>query len=227
MLRGLVATCPRITWLPVPSNLAARPSADEVARLRGRIQPFPDGLVIGHFSTFGTPHAALLAKVLPPLLLRDSRRTALLLGRGGDHFARRLEQEHPALQGRLVAPGDLPESALVNHLAVCDVLVQTYIDGASTRRTSLMAGLSLGLPIATTEGPLSEPLWRETGAVALAPVDAPEAIAEVAETLLADGEYRAAYGLRARALYENRFGTDRMIQTLRGEASGKGNEAIS
>src|SRR5262249_9147240 len=159
------------TWLPVPSTLSATPAAQEAARVRQQLVADPGGLVVGHFGTFGRLQTALLTQVLPPLLQRDPRRVGLLLGRGGGRCARRLEREHPALQGRLIAPGELDERTLVDFLASCDVLVQTYPDGASTRRTSLMAGLALGLPIVTTLGPLSEPLWQESGAVFLAPVE--------------------------------------------------------
>jgi glycosyltransferase involved in cell wall biosynthesis len=215
LLRTLSPVGPRITWLPVPSNLTATPSAEEVARLRRQLVADPGGLVVGHFSTFAGLQAALLAAVLPPLLQRDQRRVGLLLGRGGDRFARDLEREHPALRGRLVAPGNLPEGELVNYLALCDLLVQTYPDGASTRRTSLMAGLALGVPVVTTVGSLSEPLWQESGAVVLAPVESPEAITAAAESLLADNECRTQLGQRAQTFYRDQFGTDRLIQTLR------------
>jgi glycosyltransferase involved in cell wall biosynthesis len=215
LLRKLSPACPSVTWLPVPSNLAATPSAEETARIRRELVADPAGLVVGHFSTFSHLQASLLAGVLPPVLQGDRRRIGLLLGRGGDRFARQLEREHPPLRSRLVAPGELDERTLVNYLASCDVLVQTYPDGASTRRTSLMAGLALGLPIVTTLGPLSEPLWQESGAVVLAPVESAEAITAATESLLADDQRRAQLAQRARAFYHERFGTDRLIQTLR------------
>src|SRR5262249_3342540 len=125
LLRTLCPGGQAVTWLPVPSNFTATPFSEEVAQLRRQIVADPGGLVVGHFSTFAGVQAALLAKVMPPLLQADQRRVGLLLGRGGDRFAGDLEREHPDLQGRLVAPGNLAERQLVNHLALCDLLVQT------------------------------------------------------------------------------------------------------
>ena len=182
LLRGLGGSCPPMTWLPVPSNLTAWPDAQETARVRRRLAP-DNTLVVGSFGTYGCPVADLLTAVLPPILDRASDRVGLLLGRGGEEFARTLEAARPSLRGRLVAPGELPEPELAAHLAACDLLVQPYPDGVSGRRTSLMGGLALGIPVVTTEGALTEPLWRETGAVALAPVDRPFEFIEAAEAL--------------------------------------------
>jgi glycosyltransferase involved in cell wall biosynthesis len=101
--------------------------------------------------------------------------------------------------------------------------VQTYPDGASSRRSSLMAGLGLGLPIVTTAGALSETLWRESEAVALAPAGSTAAITAAAEGLLADRDRRLRLGERARCLYRERFGLDRLVHTLR---SAQGPEPI-
>ena len=46
-----------------------------------------------------------------------------------------------------------PPSALAEHVRACDVLVQPYPDGISSRRTSAMAGLALGVAVVTTTRP--------------------------------------------------------------------------
>ena len=214
LLRGLAGPCPPMTWLPVPSNLAARPDAEATARVRRRLAS-DDVLVIGSFGTYGPLVADLLTAVLPPLLEKDADRVGLLLGRGGDGFARTLEAAHPSLRGRLVAPGELPEAELAAHLAACDLLVQPYPDGVSSRRTSLMAGLALGAPIVTTEGALTEPLWREAGGVGLAAVDRPSEFVAAAETLLTDPGLRAGLGRRGRDFYQEHFAPEQTIRLLR------------
>src|SRR5262249_59264800 len=76
---------------------------------------------------------------------------------------------HPGLVNRLHATGPLPADAVAGYLAACDLLLQPFPDGVSTRRTSVMAGLALGLPIVTSDGPATEPIWRKEPAVVLAP----------------------------------------------------------
>jgi glycosyltransferase involved in cell wall biosynthesis len=183
--------------------------------VRKRFEFRPDTTVLGTFGTFGVLVAPLLAETLPPLLEHDGRRVALLLGRGGPEFARALDTAHPGLRGRLLAPGDLPPGQVAAHLAACDLLLQPYPDGASSRRTSLMAGLALGLPVVTTEGAYSEPLWREGGAVALAPADRPDLAVAAAEKLLTDAAARAALGEKARALYTKCFDMIHVLDVLR------------
>jgi len=65
--------------------------------------------------------------------------------------------------------GGLTPEDLSSHVAACDVLIQPYLDGVSTRRTSFMAGLAHGRAIVTNHGRATEPLWatnwsRGTGA---------------------------------------------------------------
>jgi glycosyltransferase involved in cell wall biosynthesis len=216
MLRPLAPrSAPAVNWLPVPSNVVAAPAPEAAARIRARLTPDPAASVIGHFGTYGSLITPLLKSALPPLLERDARRVALLLGRNGDKFASEMERDYPHLRGRLVAPGGLPEAETAAHLAACDLLLQPYPDGVSSRRGSFMAGLAAGLPVVTTEGWLSEPLWRETGAVSLAPIDAPEALVSATEDLLAHPARRAELAARAGALYRKRFSLDRLIHTLR------------
>jgi glycosyltransferase involved in cell wall biosynthesis len=211
-LRSLAPVRAPVTWLPVPSNLPHRPApryGDDLRhRLGGRV-------VVGHFGTFGASITPLLSAALPPLLARDARRVGLLVGRGGEAYAEELARLHPTLRGRLIAPGALPADEVVAHLAACDVLLQPYPDGVSGRRTSLMAGLSLGLPTVTTEGPLSEPLWRQSGAVALTPVRAAERLVRATDELLADPQARARLGARGAALYEQHFALPRTVHLLR------------
>jgi glycosyltransferase involved in cell wall biosynthesis len=208
------AASARPTWLPVPSNVATTVDAAAVAATRARVAPADGALVVGHFGTFGNDITPGLSAALAPLL-RDDRRVGLLIGRGAERFASELRRAHPDVGPRVVAADDLSGEAIATHLAACDLLVQPYPDGATSRRGTLMAGLALGIPIATTDGALTEPVWRESGAVALAPADAPGELAAVAEALLRDPARRAALGRRAADLYASRFAVDHTIAALR------------
>ena len=66
-----------------------------------------------------------------------------------------------------------------------------------------MAALVHGLAVVTNAGHLTEPLWAETGAAAVA--TPPDEVARLVETLLADGRQRERLGAAGRALYESRI----------------------
>ena len=129
-----------------------------------------------------------------------------------------LLRAHPRLSGRVHATGTLSAESLSRHLAACDLLLQPYPDGVSARRTSAMAGLAHGLAVVTTKGTLTESLWEETGAVALAPAGDDEALLVEVQSLLASAETRARLGAAGRGLYRERFDLAHTIAALRREA---------
>lgn len=200
----------RATWLPIPSNLPGVVSASTVASTRASLR-LTGSSVIGHFGTYGSLVAGPLEEIVLALLA-DTGRIALLIGRGSDGFARRLLAIDPALEGRVVATGDLDPASAAAHLRACDVLVQPYPDGVSSRRTTVMAGLALGVPIATNEGFLSEPIWRQSQAVELA--FSTRGIAAAAEAILGDVEHSARLSERGRLLYDGRFALRHTVSAL-------------
>jgi len=214
-LRPLGSTRLSPVWLPVPSNLPVTVSAQAVAAARGRMPATGDTTIIGHFGTYGPHQRETLTSVLPRLLSRNGDCIALLLGRGSQQFADELTGNFATLDGRVHATGELPTEQLAAYLAACDVLLQPYPDGVSSRRTTVMAGLALGLPIVTTEGFLTEPIWRQTKAVELAPATSPDKLAASAEALLADPLRRMELGSRAKSVYATTFAVERTIHALR------------
>jgi glycosyltransferase involved in cell wall biosynthesis len=210
--RLLRRVCPRVKpveWLPIPSNVPVACAA---------LRPFPDcrGPVIGHFGTYGAAVVPLLEPALVRLLGASADRACVLLGRGGPAFAEHLTARHPALAGRLAAPGELTSEALGERLRGCDLLVQPFIDGISTRRTSAMAGLANGVPVVSNLGAGSEPLWAGAGCVGLAPIPEADAVARAAEAVLAlPAEEREEMGRAAATLYRARFGLEHTIRLLR------------
>ncbi len=217
IIHRLAGDAPNIIWLPIPSTIATEIALD--ARFATRMtRGLPiDAAVIGHFGTYSEHVTAMLESPLAILLRSDGRRRALLLGRGGESFASAFVQRHPDLRERLLAPGAMPAEQTAAHLASCDVLLQPYPDGASGRRTTLMAGLALGMPIVTTEGLLSEPLWKSSAAVRLVQVGSPTAMVSAVEALLGDCASREALGVRAARLYAERFALEHTVRALRGD----------
>jgi glycosyltransferase involved in cell wall biosynthesis len=204
-------------WLPIPSNIGVVGRPSGVQAVRGSFAPCGE-LLIGHFGTYGPPVAA----VLEPLLLRLAGelkdRAVLLMGFGSDAFRERIVGLRPEAGSRIHATGPLAPEDLSCHLAACDLLVQPYPDGVSSRRTSLMAALSHGRPVVATEGRLTEPFWGGTRAVALAPVGDVQRFLELLRQLSSDAGHRRRMGQAARRLYQERFDISHTIAGLRRQA---------
>ena len=198
------ATCP-IDWAPVPSNLPTSADPTRVAATHARLAR-PDELLIGHFGAYGR----WVAEMLEPIVIGLSGRV-LLLGRGSREFRAR----HSSASGRIHAAGELDPTTAAEHVAACDLLVQPYPDGVTTRRGSVMAGLALGVPVVTNAGELTEPLWAESEAIALARGPDLSCIMECADALSRDPARRRALSQRAKSLYRDRFAVERTVQILR------------
>lgn len=213
LLRRLPIGARRIDWLPVPSNF---PSGIDgaAASVRRKLVGAQPAFVLGHFGTFGPGIAPILAQALPAFLARDHR-VALLIGRGGRELLTQLARAEPTLAGRMHATDWLPQAEIPAHLAACDLLIQPYPDGVSARRASLMVGLATGRPILTNEGALTEPIWRESGAVALAPDASAAALGAALDSLQADPARRTQLGERAADLYAKHFSLAHTIRALR------------
>ncbi|MCI0669632.1 MAG: glycosyltransferase, partial [Myxococcaceae bacterium] len=202
MRRGGVA----LEWLPVPSNVIG--PAGETAReaARSRVPGEAGAPVVGHFGTFGEGIGGPLHLVLR--LVAEAHPTVrfMLLGRGSRTFHARLLRDVPTLTGRIIALGGLPPEELAPHLAACDLMLQPYPDGVTTRRGTAMAALALGRPLVTNAGSLTEPVWRSTEAVLLAARPEAGELARAVLRLLSDpGDEWRRRAEAARRLYGERF----------------------
>jgi len=206
-----------IEWLPVPSNLPTSPSPAAVAEARAALSAGPEQVLIGHLGTYQALVAGLLEEVLPGLLAQEPHRRAILTGRGSEAFARTLTGRHPELAGRVLALGGQPAERLAATLRACDMLLQPFSDGLSTRRSSVMAGLGLGLPLVSNVGEATEPLWHGSGALALAPSPTGAALREAAESLLSTPERWPGLGRRAADFYATHFSLEHTVAVLLGE----------
>lgn len=206
-----------IGWRPVPSNVPVVDDAEAVASIRSRIAPRGE-MVVGSFSSFSELTGPLLASALPDLLRDRPDRVGLLIGQGGERLAARVVEQSPGLKGRIVTTGPLTSSEISTHLQSCDMIVQLYPDGLTTRRTSLMASLAHGIPVVSNPGHLTEPFWAESRAVALA--TAPGGVAAAVERLLADPVERDRLGMAGRELYECRFALERTVEAIVGPSIG-------
>jgi hypothetical protein len=202
-------------WLPIPSNIPVADDAAKTKKIRRRYAADNTAL-IGHFGTYGPPITSMLEPVLLALSEDSAEQSVLLMGRGSNEFRERLIAKRPEVAFLIRATGELSSEDLSYHVAACDLLVQPYPDGVSTRRTSAMLGLSHGKPIATTIGRLSEALWEQTGPAAMAPAGDSKALIDAIRRLRKDKRERGRLGSTAKKLYQDRFDVRHVIAILRG-----------
>jgi len=225
LLRHLGARRGPIEWTPVPSNVALSATVGGTAAVRARFAA-PGDVLLGHFGTFREAFTRRTLAATIVRTLREPQRSMLLIGRGSDHFAQQVIAEHPLVAGRLFGMGGLQPQDLADHLAACDLLVQPFEDGVTTRRGSVTAALALGRAIATSAGPLTEDLWSSSGAVGLAQAASDEDFASLVERLAREPQTRATLGRRARALYADRFAIEHTVAALRRQAGRPLAEAV-
>ncbi len=206
-------------WLPVPCTTPVVASDADADATRALYAPEGSKLV-GHFGTYGAHVARTLGRVLPRLLAGRDDCAALLMGRGSEAMREELLRAHPRLSGRVRAAGTLAAEDLSRHLAACDLLLQPYPDGVSARRTSVMAGLAHGVAVVTTRGRLTEGVWGEGGAVALAEAGDDEGLLEEIRRVLTSSEERARLGAAGLKLYRERFDLVHAVAALRRESGG-------
>jgi glycosyltransferase involved in cell wall biosynthesis len=212
---GMLGKRTAVQWLPVPSGIPTIANASRTAAIRDVVSCGKSGPIIGHFGVAARDAQAVLCLALAEFLHKTPDSVAVFVGRRSVAIVDEMRSLHPKLEGRLHATGVIPGDEVAAYLAACDLLLQPFPDGVSSRRTSLMAGLALGKPIVTVSGALTEPLWRESGAVALAGEYSPAALVASVNHVLADHSYRTDLGKRASALYVERFALERTIAALR------------
>ena len=149
-----------IEVLPVPSNVAETYDAIRAACIRA-----DNCLLLGHFGTYREPVSGLILQLIPVLLTPGRR--MLLIGSGSQDFLDQLLRDYPHLKDRLTATGALPSDEIAAHIAACDLMIQPYPDGVTSRRGTLMAAVALAKPVLTNDGAATEAVWRDSGAVAM------------------------------------------------------------
>ena len=211
-VQALASADTSIEWLPVPSTLPVvdDPEGTNAVKLRYA----PNRPLVGSFGTFGHQVRALLLDCVPLLAARCDA-TVLLLGRNSNLMADEIRAAHPDLARRVFGTGSLTPEQLSIHIRACDVMLQPYPDGVSTRRTSAMAALTHERALVTTAGTLTEAFWALDHAAVLMPAGDPVRIADAVVSLLADASRRAVLGARALALYRGRFDVAYTIKALR------------
>jgi glycosyltransferase involved in cell wall biosynthesis len=204
----------RFVWLPIPASVPSGSDSARVAGWRTRIASAPGGRIIGHFGTFGASVTKLLLPTLKLTLTERPAVTVCLIGPGSEACASRLCIGRPAWADRVLATGRLTAPDVSACLKACDVMLQPYADGASGRRTTLMAALVNGIATVTNRGAATEDEWPASGAVALATRGTPRALCDTLGRVLDDDAWRRRLAAAAETLYAQRFSIEHTIAIL-------------
>jgi len=113
--------------------------------------------------------------------------------------------------------GALPAEQVSVHLSAMDLHLSPFVDGASTRRGSFLAGLQHGVPTVSTQGPLTDSMLSEKNGepFRLTPANDLEAFRQAALKLKSSPGSRRAMRTRAERFFEMHFGWDRIADRVR------------
>ncbi len=202
----------RLVPLPIPATVSTAAEGTDVARWRDLFTDHgKHGTIVGHFGTYGDHVAHQLRTAIPAILHARGDVRVVCLGRRSDAFA---ETFSPSLTNRVLGTGALARREMAGALRACDLLVQPYPDGVTTRRTSVMAGLANGVATVTTAGALTESIWSESHGVELVTAGDPVVLAAVVTRLLDDPTDRSTLAARGARLYDEAFALERTVDVL-------------
>ena len=204
----------RFVWLPIASSVPRAADETRIADWRAWVAPTPETRVVGHFGTYGALVTRLLEPALARVLTQHREARVCLIGAGGDAFADRLCAEHADWRMRVTVTKTLSADEVAACLRACDVVLQPYADGASGRRTTLMAALVNGVPVVTNRGSATEPEWEASEAVVFADRAQPESLGDAVVRLLDDPDRCRRVGAAGAALYARRFDIARSVEVL-------------
>lgn len=189
-----------VTVLPVGSNLPDH----RWKRLEKRtaMNVGDDDLVI---AAFGTAHPsrqlAHVARAMQRVL--EAHPTAVALNLGGGSPGLALGSGNA---DRLLAPGELSAADLADALAATDLMLLPFVDGVSTRRTTLMSSLQHQIAVLGTHGIHTDQSLRAELREALLPAStSPDDYARAAVRLAKDGDNRRRAAAAGRALYAKSY----------------------
>jgi glycosyltransferase involved in cell wall biosynthesis len=200
-----------LTHLPVGSNI------DEVAierdEARARLGINAGTVALG---IFGRAHPSRMLELtrMSAQAVRSTGRDIAVVYVGPDAEVVQAELGDLPLTG---TAGGVPPGEVSKRLAAMDVYLAAFVDGVSTRRGSLMAGLQHGLPTVGTVGPWTDSILRgaDGDALLLAPVNSPVQFCDRVVRLSAHNGLRHQLARGARALYEREFAWPVIASRLR------------
>jgi len=206
-----------VNVLPVPSNVRDDAAPEKIAALRQQFCRGRNNRLMGHFGIGDALVENQLRQFIPGVLRKSEECCFLLIGKSGERLAEELRIAYPEIAPRIFASGILSTTEISAYIGACDLMVQPYIDGMSTRRTAAMAALASGRALLTTEGHSTEPFWTGCSQVAIVPANDPGALIVRARQLLDDDRERGRMAEAGQRLYIALFNAPLSAQVLRDE----------
>jgi glycosyltransferase involved in cell wall biosynthesis len=201
----------RLAQVPIGSNLPPLPPPGyDRESWRTGLGVRPDELLLGHFGFLNQSKGGdTLISALA--ILGDRKAPARLVLIGGQTgssdaanvaFEAQIERQIARydLGSRVIRTGFVDASQVSAHLLACDAIVLPYRDGVSFRRGSLLAALSHGCAVITTEPARRLPELRDGENIRLVPPDSAPALVLAITELLQAPDLRARLGQGARQL---------------------------
>jgi glycosyltransferase involved in cell wall biosynthesis len=201
-LRSVIALADRVlvsttAWIPLLGRLGRRrlagdlPSGSTLPDLRstrrGSRKHLGCGPVTFVIALYGTDHPSRL-------LGHAARAVNRMADMGHDVVLLNLGRNAPVLPDvrrtvRELRPGPLPAGQVAELLAAADVLLAPFVDGVTTRRTTVAAALQQAVPVIGLDGPLTDEATRRAApAIELLPQGGPEGFADGVSRILAIGD---------------------------------------
>jgi len=204
----------RAVHVPVATNVTPLATTPALARARLGIA---DRLVL-----------SLFGRANPSRALDHARRAIAAVARrhgAGRVVVLNLGAGAPALDVpagvEVRSPGHLDDAELSRWLWASDLVLLPFTDGASTRRTTLMAALAHGRPVVALRGRSTDSvLTAHADALVLTPAGDPEGFVRATVEMAGDAERRVAVGAAGRRLYEARFDWPVLARKVAGVLAG-------
>jgi glycosyltransferase involved in cell wall biosynthesis len=210
--------------VPLGNQLDAEPPAAGRDTLWRRFGLRDDRLTIGYLGFVNRSKGVLeLVEALGNLVGQRINAQLLMIGEQlgtadptnrAYHSEVQARIEGAGLAQRVRWTGYLPAAEITACLRAVDVVALPFLDGASQRRTSLIAALAQGTPVVTTAAERHVP-WLRTpdgrDGTLLAPPDDAGALSESLRQLLGNPDHRRALGAAARIVAQ-RFSWPRVVE---------------
>lgn len=184
--------------LPASSNL---PDERRSRCTERALNGYEGRFVIATFTTGHESHLHSHVAYAASAVARACTRPVLLLLLGSNNVA---PSDIPEVE-QTVTPGYLDAPALARALSTADLFLAPFAEGATTRRTSLMAAMQHGVAIVTTASEFTDRCLTDGEALAFSAADDCSGFASQAARLAADAPVRAKRAVAGRALYERHF----------------------
>ena len=209
--RHLSRLARNLATIPIGSNIHARTlTPDERSARRAQRGYGEDDVVIGYFGFLNRSKGGLDLVETVARLRADLPTVHLLMigeqvGASDPSNYAYLEEvkeaiRHHGLEERVIWTGYEPDAEVSADLAACDLLLMPYLDGASLRRGTLMAGLVHGCAIVTTTPAAPIPELVDGRDLIYVPPGDVEAAAEAVRRLVRDPARLAMLRENARAV---------------------------